>query len=128
VSPAEAAAVAGAGAAVLAKGECEHMTLLELLSAMTSAAIFGGAVAPAIHAKAGIGGYALAIIIGSSLALCNAWMFYKLGGVLADLTSSYSETRQEWYGLVFCLFGLLWLLVGAVLTSLVTSVLMHLVT
>jgi len=103
------------------------VTLLELLTAMTSAAFFGSALATATHANAGIGGYALAIIIGSSLAICNACMFYKLGGILADLTWAYSKTRQEWYGRVFCLFGLLWLLVGAILTSLVTSALMRLV-
>src|SRR5262245_10112826 len=104
------------------------MTLLELLTAMTSVAFFASAVATAIHAKAGVGGYALTIIIGLSLAICNAWMCYKLGGILADLSSAYSETRQEWYGRAFCLFGLLWLLVGAVLTSIATSTLMRLVT
>lgn len=103
------------------------MTLLELLTAMTSIAFFASAVAAAKYAKAGIGGYALAIIIGSSLAICNAWMFYKLGEVLANLTSAYSETRQEWYGRAFYLFALLWGLIGAILISLVMSAVMRLV-
>jgi hypothetical protein len=54
-------------------------------------------------------------------------MFYKLAGILADLTRTYSETRQEWYGRAFYFFALLWLLVGAILTSLATSAVMRLV-
>jgi hypothetical protein len=103
------------------------MTLLELLTAVTFAAFFASAVATAKGAKAGIGGYALAIIIGLSLAICSAWVFYKPGGILANLTRAYSEKRQEWYGCAFFLFALLWLVVGAILTSLVTSAVMRLV-
>jgi hypothetical protein len=101
--------------------------LLTLLTAVTSITIFTIAVITAKHAKAGLDGYAAAIIIGSSLAIGNAWMFYKLGGILADLTSSYSETQQEWLGRAFCLFALLWALVAAILTNLVTSMVMQLV-
>lgn len=95
---------------------------------MTSVAFFASAVATAKHANPGIGGYTLATIIGLSLAIANAWMFYKLGGILASLTSAYSETRQEWYGRAFYVFALLWLVVGAILTSLMTSAAMRLVT
>lgn len=97
------------------------MTLLELLTAMTSVAFFASSIATARYANPGIGGYTLATIIGLSLAISNAWMFYKLGGILANLTSTYSETKQEWCGRAFYLFALLWLVVGTILTSLATS-------
>lgn len=97
------------------------MELMELLMPLTFVAFLTSAVATAKHAKAGIGGYALAIIIASSLAICNAGMFFKLGDTLANRTRAYSETRQEWYGRAFFLFALLWLVVGAIFTSLVTS-------
>lgn len=103
------------------------MTLWELMTAVTSAGILGCAVAAAKYAKAGLGGYVLAIIIGSSLAICNAWGMYKILDIIADLTSSYSETQQEWLGRAFWLLILLWVLVAAFLADLVTSAVMRLV-
>jgi hypothetical protein len=134
--------------------------LFTLLTAMTSVVFFTIAVAAAKHAKAGLGGYALAIIIGLSLAIGNAWGLYKMAEILDDLPAilglneskgftvsssplsplfsskpriaddlpySYSETQKEWLGRAFCLLVLLWGLVGAFLTNLVTSAVMRLV-
>jgi hypothetical protein len=101
--------------------------LFTLMTAITSVSFFAGAMAAAKYAKVGLGGYVLAIIIGLSLAIGNAWMFYKLGGILADRTISYSETQQEWLGRAFYLFALLWLVVASILGNLVTSAVMRLV-
>lgn len=101
--------------------------LLILMAAITSASFFGGALAAAIHAKAGLSGYTLATIIGLSLAICNALMIYKLGGILADRTISYSETQQEWFGRAFYVFSLLWLVIAAVIGNLVTAAAMRLI-
>jgi hypothetical protein len=82
---------------------------------------FTNAVVAAKNAKAGFGGYALAIIIGSSLAIGNAWGMDKLLVILADRACSSSETRQERLGRATCLLVLLWGIVGAVLTFLAPS-------
>jgi di/tricarboxylate transporter len=81
--------------------------LWTLLTAMTSVAFFATAVATAKHAKAGLGGYAVAIIIGSLLAIGNAWGMYKVADIIAGLPISYSETREEWLGRAIFLLVLL---------------------
>ena|SRR5205807_7439288 len=60
--------------------EDANLMLLTLLTATTSTTFFASAVIAARHAKAGLSGYVLAIIIGLLLAICNAWTLYKVGG------------------------------------------------
>lgn len=103
------------------------MTLFELLTVITSVSFFAIAIVAAKGAKAGFGGYALAIIIGSSLAIGNAWGMYKIMDILADRTSSHSEKQEGWLDYAFWLLVLLWAVVGAFLTDLVTSAAMRLV-
>jgi hypothetical protein len=95
--------------------------LLTLLTALSSATFFGSAVLAAIHEHATLGGYVLAIVIGLLLAACNAWIVYKAGDVVADLTSSCSKPRQKWCGRVFFLVILLWIPLAAFLGDWTTS-------
>ena len=101
--------------------------LWTLLSAITSVAFFTSAILAAKQTKAGIVGYILAVIIGSSLAICNAWGLNKVVDILADLPNSYSETQEDWIGRVICILVLLWGVIGAVLTGLATSAVMRLI-
>jgi len=100
--------------------------LWTLLTGITSAMCFSQAVVAAKVAKAGLGGYALAIIIGSAIAIGNAYGLDKILVILPD-HSSYSEKRQEWLGGAICLLVLLWGIVGAILTFWVTTAVMRLV-
>jgi hypothetical protein len=97
------------------------------LTAITSVIFFTNAVVGAKYAKAGFGGYALAIIIESALAIGNAWGMDKLLVILADLTCSYSETRQERLGRSTCLLVLLGGIFVALLTFWAPSAIMRLV-
>ncbi len=103
------------------------MTLLELTATMTSVAFFASAVATAKHTNAGLGGYIVAIIIGSLLAIANAWGLYKIVRILADLPISLTRKQEEWFGVAFWLLVLLWGLVGAILAGWVTSAILQLV-
>jgi hypothetical protein len=101
--------------------------LLTLLTGTSSATFFAAAVVAARHAKAGLGGYALAIIIGLFLAVCNAWILYKLGDILAGLTRSHSEAQQNRWGRAAFVAMVLWLPVAAFLGDWVASAAMRLV-
>jgi hypothetical protein len=91
------------------KGDANNVMLLTLLAATSSVTFLISAVLAARHANAPLGDYVVAIVIGLLLAACNAWMVYKAGGILADLTKSWSQSRQEWAGRAFFLVMLLWI-------------------
>ena len=89
--------------------------------------MFGGAISAVRSAESGMKGYALAIIIGLALVACNVFMFNKLGEFLADRTSIYTETQQDWIGFAFCIFALLWMIVAAIVGGGITSTILRLV-
>jgi hypothetical protein len=89
--------------------------LLTLLAAVSSVTFLASAVLAAKNTHAAIGGYVLAIIIGLLLAACNAWVVYKAGEHVANLTSSSS----------FFLAILLWLPLAAFLGNWVALVVMR---
>jgi hypothetical protein len=99
--------------------------LLTLLTATSSATFFASAVLTARHQHAALGGYVLAIIIGSLLAACNAYVLYKAGDVVASLTRSSSKSMQEWCGRAFFLVTLLWIPTAAFLGNWTTSAAMR---
>ncbi len=101
--------------------------MLLFVTYTTSLALFTGAVHGAYRARAGPGGYLLAIIIGLLLASCNVWGLFKVVGFLAERTKSYSETLQNLFGLVFLLLFLLWVLVAISIGGWVTSAVLRLV-
>jgi hypothetical protein len=94
--------------------------LLTLLTAASSVTFFVSAVLAVRHANASLGDYVVAIIIGLLLAACNAWVLYKSGDILANLTSSCSNSRQEWCGRGFFLAMMLWIPFAAFLGNWVT--------
>jgi len=99
--------------------------LLTLLAAVSSVTFLASAVLAAKNTHAAIGGYVLAIIIGLLLAACNAWVVYKAGERVANLTSSSSQSRQEWFGRAFFLAILLWLPLAAFLGNWVALAVMR---
>ncbi len=101
--------------------------LVTIMTASSSLTFFVSAVLAARHAHAGLGDYVLAIIIGLVLAACNARMLYRAGDILADVTISWSLSRQELCGRGFFLVMLLWLPFAAFLGDWVTSLAMRLV-
>jgi hypothetical protein len=100
--------------------------LLILLAASSSVTFFVSAVLAARHANATRGDYVLAIITGLVLALCNAWVVYKAGETLANVTSSCSKSRQEWCGRGFFLAMVLWMPLAAFFGNWVTAAAMRL--
>jgi hypothetical protein len=68
-------------------------TLLTLTSSVT---LIASAVLSAKHARAGFGGYALAITIGLLLGVCNALAVYKLGEAVAGRSTAYSQSLGRW--------------------------------
>lgn len=102
--------------------------LLTLLAATSSVILFASAVLAATHGHAAFGTYLLAIVVGLLLALCNGWIVYKAGDLLAKLTCSSSKRRQEWFGRAFFLVILLWLPVAAYVGSWVSSAVMRFAT
>ena len=101
--------------------------LLTLLMAVSSATFLLSAVLAANHEHARSGGYVLAIVAGILLAGCNGWILYRAADELANLTTSSSESLQEWWGRAFFLIVLLWVPVAAFLGDWVSSTLIRLV-
>ena len=99
--------------------------LLTLLTATSSVTFLASAVLAARREHATPAGYVLAIIAGILLATCNAWVIYKACDILADLTTSSSKARQEWYGRAFFVVIFLWLPLAAYLGDWVTSAVMR---
>lgn len=64
--------------------------LWALLALTSSATLFVSAIIAAHDAKAGVGGYALAVVIGALAGTCNAWAVYKGGWLVADYSQRYS--------------------------------------
>jgi hypothetical protein len=100
--------------------------LLVLLTAMSSAALLAAAVSAARHEHAALGGWLLAITAGVLLAVCDAWAVYRAGFLLAGLTDSRSERRQEWCGKMFCLAVLLWTVAAGLFADRVASAVVRL--
>ena len=95
--------------------------LWTLLTVTSSASFLAGALASAKHAKAGFGGYTLAIIIGLLLGVCNACTLSKLADTVAHRLERYSESTQEWGFRVLYLAASMWILFAALLGGWATS-------
>jgi len=100
--------------------------LLTLLAALSSATFFASAVLAARHEHAALVGYILAVVTGLLLATGNGWAVYRAGTLLANLTSSSSKARQDWWGRAFFLLILLWLPLAAYLGDRVSSAVIRL--
>ena len=100
--------------------------LLTLMIATSSMTIFASAVLPARHEHAALGGYVVAILIGVLLAGCNAGIVNEAANALA-FSSSYSTSRQQWWGRAFFLVIPLWLPLAAYLGDRASSGLTRLV-
>lgn len=87
--------------------------LLTLLTATASLTLFASAFLAARHAQAAPSGYLLATVIGLLLAVCNAWGEYRIADRLANLTGSWSQSQQDWWGRAFSVVMLLWLPIAA---------------
>ena len=70
--------------------------LWTMLILMSSIDFFLGTVGMARHVKAGLGGYAVTIVAGLILAVCNAWAVYQAGEIAIARVERYSESRREW--------------------------------
>lgn len=95
--------------------------LLTLLAAGSSLTVLTSAVLAAGRARAGLGGYIIACSIGFAMAALNGWAVYKVGGLLALRSRSWSTTRQEWSGRVFTFVMVVWLPFAAFLGDQVAS-------
>jgi len=102
--------------------------LLTLMAAASSVTFFASAVLAAKHEHAALGGYLMATLVGLVLAACNFWLFYKAADVLARVTASSSEPRQEWAGKAFFLVFLLWVPLAAFVGDWVASAVLRFVT
>jgi len=100
--------------------------LFTLLTLTSSVSVFVGAITAASEAKAKLGGYVLAITIGSLLAVCNAWTMHKVVELLVGHPSRYSESRWSlhvFFFVVVCVWAPLW----TILTMWITSTFLRLV-
>jgi hypothetical protein len=104
-----------------------NVMLWTLLTAISSGTFIISAVATAKGAKAGFGGYGLAIIIGLALAVSNAWALEQVGAVAHDRSKRTSEKLREWWLGTLYVSVAAWALVAAFLGLSLTSVAMRLI-
>jgi succinate dehydrogenase hydrophobic anchor subunit len=101
--------------------------LITLLAILSSTALLTCAMSAANVEHVGPGGYLLAAAIGLFLAVLNFWMIRKVARLLADSTSSLSQSLQEWVGKAFFLLCLIWIVcTGAIGFWVTSAVALHL--
>ena len=101
--------------------------LWTLLTLMSSVSYIFSAIMTAKNAQAGVGGYALAIIIGLLLGVCNAWALQRVGAAAHDRSKRHSEKLREWWLGALYVASVAWVLVAAFLGAWLTSVAMRLI-
>jgi len=85
------------------------------------------AVGGAREAKAGFGGYSLAIAIGITLGVACTWAMWTVGERVGVAVQPYPEAKRELYFRVLYLAAVLWILIVVVIADHVTSATMRLV-
>jgi hypothetical protein len=83
--------------------------LFTLLTVCSSVNILAGAVLGAKQARAGLGGYSLAIAVGLFLAACNAWGLYKMAEAVEKHVG---PAQREWLARALLPVMLVWVLLS----------------
>ena len=83
--------------------------MLTLLAAAGSFTFFVTAIVAARQAHATFAGYTIAALIGTALAVGNAWLTYKIVQLLARRTENWPARSQNWSGGIFLVLFVLWL-------------------
>ena len=78
-------------------------------------------------ARAGFGGYALAIAIGLVLGVCNAAVLERVGAAAHDRSQRYSERLREWWLGALYVAVVAWVLVAGFLGAWLTSLAIRLI-
>ena len=98
-----------------------YEVLWTLLTLTSSVAFFVAAIGSAVHAKAGFGGYTLAVVLGLVLGSCNFWAMEKVAATIVDRLKAYSGSFREWCLGALYLAALLWAFLAAFLGGWLTS-------
>jgi len=103
------------------------LTLWTLLNAICFFIPVVAAIEEAKAARAGLGGYALAIAIGLALGGGCALAMWTVGRRVGSALQAYPEPRREWYFRVLYSAALLWILMVGFLANWTISAAMRLV-
>ena len=95
--------------------------LWTLLTLTSSVVFFVAAIGSAVHAKAGFGGYTLAVVFGLVLGSCNFWTMEKVAATIVDRLKPYSESFREWCLRALYFAAFLWAFCAAFLGEWLTS-------
>ena len=88
------------------------MKLWHLLIAICFAMPIGGASGPANAAKAGIGGYVVAVTVGVVVGACCSWAMWRMHKAAVPHLLRRADERQpmsEWYFRSFYFSKVLWI-------------------
>jgi len=106
------------------------MTLWDLLIAICFTIPIAGALSSAKHLNVGVGGYALAIIVGLALGISFAWTQWQAGKTLFRYVEHkrgrLSKSVREWCFRALYLAGVFWILVAGAVGGWASSVMMRL--
>lgn len=102
------------------------MTLWDLLLAICFFTTVAVSYSAASQARVGLGGHALALVIGSAIGACAVWVLFQLAAIVAPRVAKLSsKSKQEWLLSILYLFAILWILLTASLASPATTALMR---
>ena len=80
-----------------------------------------GAVFEARNARAGMGGWALILVIGLALGLTCTWLMWSVGERIVVAVRAYPESRQRWSLRALYFAAVPWLLGVAFLANVLIS-------
>jgi uncharacterized membrane-anchored protein len=103
------------------------VSLWDFLTLVCCVAPIGGVVAEAKIAKAGFGGYVLAITIALVLGLCGAWAMRIVGKTVADRVRRHPGSPWERYLVALYFAAILWMALVIFLGSLMSSTMLRLI-
>ena len=101
-------------------------SLWQLLTLICIAAAVGGSLASAGTAKAGFGGYAVAITVGLAVGAISAWAMSTVGDAVRARIRRLLESRHERYFRALYFGAMFWVIIAGFLGGL-SSVLLRLV-
>ena len=97
------------------------MALWDLLNLTCFMIPIAGAVFEARNAKAGMGGWALILVIGLTLGVACTWLMWSVGERIVTAVRAYPESRQRWSLRALYFSAIPWLLGLAFLANVVLS-------